>query len=176
MRVTKLAKALAMVTIQDLAPEHFELVARWLSKPEINRWLAAEWRNRAVSSTLIAIAARNRRNRLFLVRYNAQPCGLVALADITAADKTAMMWYVLGEGELSGRGITSEAVIQLTRFCFAEVGLSSVYAWTVEDNMASRRVLQKAGLREAGRIRCAASSAGRQVDRIYFDLIASEVR
>jgi len=163
-----------MVTIQDLTPEHFGLVARWLSKPEINRWLAAEWRNRVVSSTLIAIATRNRKNRLFLVHYDAQPCGLVALANTN--DKTAMVCYVLGEEEFSGRGITSEAVTQLTRFCFREMGLASVYAWIMEDNAASRSVLQKAGLREAGRIRCAASSGGRQVDRIYFDLIASEVR
>jgi RimJ/RimL family protein N-acetyltransferase len=46
----------------------------------------------------------------------------------------------------------------------------------MEDNAGSKRVLQKAGLREAGRIRSAASSGGHQVDRIYFDLIASEVR
>ena len=87
-----------------------------------------------------------------------------------------MVWYVLGEEKLSGRGIASEAVTQLTRFCFREIGLASVYAWITEDNLASRGVLQKVGFREAGRIRCAASSAGRQVDRIYFDLVASEVR
>jgi hypothetical protein len=76
-----------MLTIHDLTHEHFELVARWLAKPEINRWLTAEWRNRVVSSTLVAIATRNRKNRFFLVRYNAQPCGLVALTDTNAADK-----------------------------------------------------------------------------------------
>jgi hypothetical protein len=44
----------------------------------------------------------------------------------------------------------------------------------MEDNMASRSVLQKAGLHEAGRIRCATSSAGRQVDRIYLDLMQAK--
>lgn len=165
-----------MITIQDLTPEHFRLVARWLSKPEINRWLTAEWRNQAVTSTIIAIAVRSRRNRLFLVCCDAQPCGLVALANTNATDKTAMLWYVLGEQGLSGRGITSEAVTQLTRLCFCQMGLSSVYAWIMEDNVASKRVLQNAGLREVGRVRRAVSSGGRQVDRIYFDLIASEVR
>jgi len=165
-----------MVTIQALTPEHFGLVARWLSKREINRWLTPEWRNRAVNTALIAVAVRNRRNRLFLVRCVSEPCGLVALANIEEADKTGMVWYVLGEQKLSARGIISEAVTQLTRLCFCQMGLASIYAWIMEDNIASLRVLQKAGLREAGRIRCAASSAGRQVDRIYFDLIASEVR
>ena len=113
---------------------------------------------------------------MFLVRCDAQPCGLVALANTNAADKTAMVWYVLGEQTLSGRGITSEAVTQLTRLCFCQMEFSSLYAWIMEDNLASKRVLQKAGLREVGRIRRAVSSEGRQVDRIYFDLISSEVR
>jgi RimJ/RimL family protein N-acetyltransferase len=165
-----------MVTIQKLTAGDFELVARWLSKPEINRWLTAEWRDSAVNGTVIAIAVRNRSNRLFLVRCDGQACGLVALANIDAADKTAMVWYALGEQKLSNRGIISEAVTQLTRLCFREMELASIYAWIMEDNGASNRVLQKAGLREAGRIRRAASSGGRQVDRIYFDLIASEVR
>ena len=165
-----------MITIQGLTPEHFGLVARLLSKPEINRWLTAEWRNPAVNATLIAIAVRDRQNRLFLVRCGGEPCGLVALANINAADNTATVWYVLGEQTLSGRGIISEAVTQLTRLCFGHMGLASIYAWIMEDNAASQRVLQKAGFREAGRIRRAASSGGHQVDRIYFDLIASEVR
>jgi RimJ/RimL family protein N-acetyltransferase len=121
-----------MVTIHDLTPEHFGLVARWLAKPEINRWLTAEWRNPAVSAMLIAIAVRNRKNRLFLVRCDSEPCGLVALPNINAPDNTAAVWYVLGEQTLSGRGIISEAVIQLTRLCFGKMGLASIYAWIMK--------------------------------------------
>jgi len=165
-----------VTTIEELIPDYFEQVARWLSKAEINRWLAAEWRDRVVNPTLVAMAVRNRKNRLFLVRYNGQPCGLSALADIDMADKTAMVWYVLGEQNLSGRGITSDAVGQLARLSFGQIGLASVYAWIMQDNTASQRVLHRVGFREAGRIRCAASSAGHQVDRVYFDLIAREVQ
>jgi len=165
-----------VTTIEELIPDYFELVARWLSKAEINRWLTSEWRDRVVNAALIAMAARNRKNRLFLVRYNGQPCGLSALAGIDMADKTAMVWYVLGQQNLSGRGIISDAVGQLARLSFGQIGLASVYAWIMQDNTASQRVLQKAGFREVGRIRRAASSAGHQVDRVYFDLIAREVQ
>ena len=164
------------ITIEELIPAHFERVAAWLAKAEISRWLTGEWRNRVVNATLISSVVRNRKNRLFLVRYDGQLCGLIALADIDPSDKTAMVWYVLGEQTLSGRGITSHAIKQLMHLCFDEMRLASVYAWIMEDNAASQRVLQKAGFREAGRIRRAASSGGHQVDRIYFDLIASEVR
>jgi RimJ/RimL family protein N-acetyltransferase len=163
-----------VTTIQELRPNDLGLVAAWLSRNEVNRWLTPEWRNRVVSTTFVAIALRDSKNRFFLVHCGGKPCGLVALADIDFADATAMVWYVLGDSAFSKRGIASEAVKQLVRKSFHELKLQSLYAWIMDDNTASARVLQKVGFREAGRIRRATSSNGRQVDRIYFDLIASE--
>jgi RimJ/RimL family protein N-acetyltransferase len=163
-----------VTTIEELQPADLGLVAAWLSRNEIKRWLTAEWRNRVVSTTLLAIALRNPKNRLFLVRCNGQACGLVALADIDLADATAMVWYLLGEPGFARNGIASEAVKQLVRKSFQELKLQSLYAWIMEDNVASAKLLHKVGFREVGRIRQAASSNGRQVDRVYFDHIAAE--
>ena len=71
-----------MVTIEELAPADFDVVARWLARPEINQWLSGEWRTCEASPSLVAIAVRNRRNRLYLVRHDTLPCGLVALGEI----------------------------------------------------------------------------------------------
>lgn len=163
-----------MTTIEDLAPAHFETVAAWLARPEINRWLTGEWRGRDVTASTIAIAVRNKRNRIFLVRHDAQPAGLVALSEIDVHDRIANVWYVLGEAGFGGRGITSEAVRQLARSGFESLGLRALHAWIMEDNVASRRVLEKAGFREAGRLRRAAASLDRQVDRVYFDLLPDD--
>ena len=163
-----------VTTIEQLQADDLSLVATWLSRNEINRWLTAEWRNRVASTTLLAIAMRNPKNRLFLIRCNGQACGLVALADIDVADATGMIWYVLGEPGFARNGIASEAVRQLVRKSFQELKLQSLYAWIMEDNAASANLLHNVGFREAGRIRQAASSNGCQVDRIYFDLIAAE--
>jgi RimJ/RimL family protein N-acetyltransferase len=164
-----------MTTLEPLLPDQFELVARWLSKPAINRWLTPDWRNKEASSSMLAIASRNRRNRLFLVRYNQEPCGLAALADIETADRTAMVWYLLGEETLAGRGITSAAVRQLARIAFEELELASIYAWTMDDNVASQRVLGHAGFQIAGCLRNSVRSEERQLNRIYFDLIPGEI-
>ena len=163
-----------MVTIETLKPDHFDLVARWLSNRDLNRWLSAEWRKSELKPATIAITVRNQRNRLFLVRKDSEACGIVGFAEIDLADRTAMLWYVLGETRLSGQGIISEAIRQLARTGFAEMGLASIYAWIMEENIASRKVLQKASFREAGRLRRTASLDGRQIDRLYFDLIGSE--
>ena len=158
-----------MITIEELSPNDFDLVASWLSRPENNRWLTAEWRGRQVNATVLAMVTRNRRNQLFLVRNGGNPCGLVALADIDTVDRVAMVWYVLGDRTLGGKGITSEAVRQATAHAFAKLNLECVYAWIMEDNVASGKVLAKAGYREAGRLRAATRSGDKQVARVYFD-------
>lgn len=160
-----------MTTIEPLLPEQFDQVAGWLSRPEINKWLSGEWRDRPATSSILAITVRNRRNQLYLVRSESVSCGLVGLAEIDLADRIAMVWYLLGDERLKGRGIISEAVRQLARLAFEDLSLSSLHAWIMEDNIASRRVLEKSGFRECGRFRNAACLSGRQVDRIYFDLL-----
>ncbi len=164
-----------MTTIEELTQPHFDLVAGWLSNREINRWLTAEWRDKVATAVLMAVMLRNKKNRVFLVRWNDQPVGLTALADIDIADATAMVWYFLGDSTLAGKGIVSSAVTQMAKKCFQELKLKSLYAWAMADNLASARVLQKAGFQKAGKLRQAACSNGEQVDRIYFDLLASEV-
>jgi RimJ/RimL family protein N-acetyltransferase len=163
-----------MTTIEDLTQPYFDLVASWLSNREINRWLTAEWRDKVATAVLVAVMIRNKKNRVFLVRWNGVPVGLAALADIDSADATAMVWYLLGDPAYSRRGIVSSAVAQMACKCFKEIKLASLYAWVMEDNVASTRVLQKVGFREAGRLRQAACSDGRRVDRVYFDLLAIE--
>ena len=160
-----------MITIELLQPDHFEEVAGWLRQPEINKWLSSEWRNHEATASILAITVRNRRNKLYLVRHESVACGLVAFGEIDPADRLAMIWYLLGDQQLKGRGIISEAVRQLARLAFSELSLASLHAWIMEDNVASRRVLEKSGFHECGRFRKAACSDGRQVDRIYFDLV-----
>ncbi len=62
------------------------------------------------------------------------------------------------QGELSfwitvnnwGRGFMSEAVQEVVRYAFAEVGLNRLYAYHMTRNPSSGRVLQKNGFRQEG--------------------------
>lgn len=164
-----------MIRIEPLTPDHFATVAGWLSKPELNEWLTSEWRDRTIDPMLIGVAVRNKRNRLFLVRSDDVPCGLVALADWDPIDKIAMVWYALGDPGGGGRGVITEAVRELVRTAFDTLGIESLHAWIMEDNARSRRVLEKNGFRETGRLRLAAVHQGRRLDRIYFDLVRQDL-
>ena len=159
-----------MTVIEPLAAEHFATAAQWLSKPEINQWLSGEWRDRIVDPLLIGIAVRNKRSRIFLIRCDGQPCGLVALADWDSADGIAMVWGIIGKPAYGGRGVFTEALRQLIEIAFRELHIEALHAWFMEDNPRSRRIVEKLGFHEQGRLRSAACRNGRRVDRIYFDL------
>lgn len=162
--------------LERLAPAEYALAARWLSNPSINRWLTSEWRGRAVDTMTIGILVRDRRNLVYLVRHEDTPCGLAALSEIDTVDRVAMVWYLLGEPQYARQGLTARAVDQLVAIAFEELQLASLYAWIMADNTPSRRVLERCGFREAGRIRTATCSGGKQLDRVYFDLVSADAR
>lgn len=163
-----------MTSLAEVRPEHFDLIGQWLDQPSVNQWLNSEWRRGQPSRALLPIVLRNQKNRLYLVKHDDSPCGIAALGDIDAIDKTGMVWYLLGDSGLSGRGITTQAVRLLVDRAFNELGLVSLYAWAMDNNIASQRVLSKAGFKESGRIRKSAAFNGTQVDRIFFDLVNSD--
>ncbi|MEM1219231.1 MAG: GNAT family N-acetyltransferase [Bacteroidota bacterium] len=68
---------------------------------------------------------------------------------ILEKNKLGEIGYWLGE-EFWGQGLTSEAVAAITTFAFTEIGLTSLTATTNQDNLASMRVLEKAGFQQIG--------------------------
>jgi RimJ/RimL family protein N-acetyltransferase len=163
-----------VIAIEPLTAADAPAVARWLSVPAINEWLTADWRGRTVDASLLGIAMRNKRNRLFLVRDGGAACGLVALADWEPADRVAMVWYALGETNLGGKGVITTALKQLVALAFRDLEIESLYAYIRADNERSRRVLEKCGFREVGRMRAAVRKGGEQLDRVYFDLVRGD--
>jgi RimJ/RimL family protein N-acetyltransferase len=53
-----------------------------------------------------------------------------------------------------GRGYATEVCKRLLQFAFQEVSLNEVVASVDEDNVASKKVLEKSGLLDRGRMRC----------------------
>ena len=162
------------VTIEPLAAEHFDAVVQWLEPRETHRFLVSAWRGGKITTRHLAVAARNQTSLLYLIRQGLEPCGLVGLSDIDRDDACGMVWYLVGRRDLSGRGIATKAVDLICRVGFGQLGLRCIYAWVMEPNVGSIRVLEKNDFREFGRMRQAATCDGHAVDRVYFDRIAPQ--
>lgn len=160
-----------MIELSPLSVDDFELASGWLSDPDINTWLNSAMRGKDINPRILAMLVRSSSNALYLVRHDGDACGLVGFSDIDEGDRIANVWYLLGDVSKAGKGVTTSAVTAGLTVAKDELELHAVYAWIIEDNVPSRRVLEKVGFREMGRMRSATLSSGRRVDRVYFDFV-----
>lgn len=129
--------------------------ACWAGDPEVTRYLtfrphetAAESR-KWIEETADAWADGSRSSWVILRAADRELIGGIALSP---EGLMAHVGYVLGRSEW-GRGYATEALAALVEVAFADPGLYRFYAYCHVDNLASARVLEKAGLEREGRLR-----------------------
>ena len=85
---------------------------------------------------------------------------------------SAEIGYWLGE-VFWGRGIMSEALAAVTAHSIRTHGLTRVYALPFDGNVASIRVLEKAGYVCEGRMRRSAIKDGRVIDQLLYAYVVT---
>lgn len=163
------------VSVWPLEADDLEIAARWLAEDRNGRWLDF---GTVTAPSPLALRVMAGRDAHSIFVYGPpdehRPVGLVALGNIQPRFGTAEAWCVLGEKEYGPRDLTVRAAAFLLEHAFGTEGLTCVYAWTAEVNRGGRRLLQRLGFREAGRLRSSHRIDGRTCDRIWFDLLADE--
>lgn len=87
--------------------------------------------------------------------------------------QTAELGYYIAE-EYWGRGIMTEAVIQICQYVFGRSDILRIYAEPFAHNAASCRVLEKAGFQCEGILRSNAVKNGEIVDMKMYSLLKTE--
>ncbi len=162
--------------LQTIRPPQIELVAGWLAQKENYQWLDFGNGHQVLTPVTLALMLQREIHlfRTFDSEHGKGPIGLVAFSDIDPRSDNATLWYVLGDKRYQGQGHTSRAVSRLLTLGFSELKLHAVKAWTVAENVASQRVLQRNHFQLIGRQRQCHELDGRLCDRLWFDLLASE--
>ena len=86
---------------------------------------------------------------------------------------TAELGYFIGE-RYWNRGIMTEAVKQMVAYSFANFPLQKIYATPFDFNVASHKVLQKAGFGREAILKQAAIKNGKIIDLHYYSLIKKD--
>lgn len=87
--------------------------------------------------------------------------------------QTAELGYYIAE-EYWGKGITTEAVKQICGYVFDKSDIIRIYAEPFAYNMASCRVLEKAGFQYEGTLRSNAVKNGKVIDMKMYSLLKKE--
>lgn len=85
----------------------------------------------------------------------------------------AKVGYWVAHGR-DGKGLATQAVGDVVAFAFAQAGLHRLEAWTLVDNVASQRVLEKNGFTRFGLAKALLLIDGEWRDHILFERVADE--
>ncbi|MGH2585073.1 MAG: GNAT family N-acetyltransferase [Dehalococcoidia bacterium] len=107
-------------------------------------------------------------------RTTLRPLGISGLRDIDHAHGTAEFVIFIGERELWRRGYGTEATRLVLDYGFTALGLHSILLRVYDFNVRGIQAYTRAGFREVGRWRQAHRLAGRVVDVVFMDCLASE--
>ena len=83
---------------------------------------------------------------------------------------SAEVGYWLGES-CWNRGVVTEALALFTRYAFAELGLLRLFALPFADNIASIRVLEKAGYSAEGVLRSSSVKFGKPRNQAIYAIV-----
>ncbi len=89
------------------------------------------------------------------------------------ADNVQLGYWV--KREARGRGVATRALILLSRWAFAELGVARVQLLTEPENRASQRVAEKAGFRREALLRSYVELKGTRRDVYMYALLGEEL-
>ena len=162
--------------IRKLEKADTELVCRWLTAPENSQWFDFGNATPQVQDARLLLARSSTLARVFTADDSGEPIGVVALVAIHSAFKTATLLAALGDKRHERQGHTVQALYELMREGFTTLGLNSIHVWIAAPNQYSLRMARKLGFTKIGTQRACHVVAGKTVDRIWFDILPSELR
>jgi RimJ/RimL family protein N-acetyltransferase len=112
----------------------------------------------------------------FAIEVDGQAVGGIGFIPGTDVERiSAEVGYWLGQ-DYWGRGIVTAALVAVSAFAFSEFDLHRLFALPFAENVASRRVLEKAGYELEAILRSSAIKDGRILDQALYGMTRTNAR
>lgn len=161
-------------------PEDAAAVWPWFRLPEVQEWTTTlsptleehqRWWDEALDSCLVGVLGDEIVASGKLERQD--PWSQADMTDRAAGQQAEIGWVL--DPAVHGRGLGTEFAAALLGLAFDGLGVRRVEAGCFADNLASRRVMEKIGLRLEGHFREESlHRSGRWLDGMSYALLASE--
>lgn len=167
------------VSLREFEPSDLEAVHRYASDDRVVRFLTWGPNTRQDTERFLqqamtsATSAPRHTYELAVIRNDTGELIGGARLGVDPAHRRGEIGYVLRRDQW-GRGYGTEAASLLLRLGFAELKLHRIYATCAPDNAASRRVLEKVGMRLEGHLRHHFLVRGRWRDALLYAILEDE--
>jgi RimJ/RimL family protein N-acetyltransferase len=162
-----------VVALRPLDERDAPTVQRALEDAEIGRWFD----NSAVSVREVVERSSGRWERSeaaeFAILDSGRCMGSIWL-DIGPSGRSTVGYWLLPEAR--GKGLTTRALLLVTRWAFAELGVQRVGLLADPRNAASVSVAERAGFTREGVLRSWANVNGERVDHVSYSLLPADLR
>ena len=170
----------AQITLREFQDGDVDAVTAWVSDPAVTRFMTWDPGDRARAAAWLrqveADATALPRTSWELAAVEVATGLVVGAGRLTVRDaqhRCGDIGYVLRRDRW-GRGLGSEVARQLVERGFERVGLHRIEATCDVENVASARVLEKAGLRLEGRLRERYQIRGEWRDSLLYAALARD--
>lgn len=161
------------LTLRTVQPEDYEFIARHLNNPTARHEGFQDLRTPFYEDDIAAIVEEQDDYHMFLACREGDPVGSAFLLDIDFDGRKAELGYWIVPEE-QGNGYATEAAQLCLIHGFDELGLHKIWARTVAENEASKRILEKLGFKQEGILREQWYGFEDYVDECRFGLLESE--
>ena len=172
------------LTIRPATADDADAMFEIRSRPEVGEWLPilptdrAAWAERFVEPDRLAttLAVELDGEVIGDLYLNVtDPWAQAEVADRARNSQAEIGWVLAPEH--AGRGLATEGAHELLRMCFEDLGLRRVVALSFADNTASRRIMEKVGMRqEEHAVRESLHRSGKWLDGVGYAILVDEWR
>lgn len=162
--------------LKKFCPQWAWIVTQWLIESKKKESIRIGMNDQELDPLTFRHMCNDPCNRFYLIfeEEQRQPVGIVALSEINIHSKTARLWYVMASVNPVDIKYLSEAMHQMAVIAFNELGLESIYAWTLNTDAISKQVLVNNRFNFIGRRRQCHPIDGKLYDRLLYDIIAED--
>lgn len=163
------------VTIRKFEKRDIPRKVEWINNPENNRFLHYDIPLEIDKTEMWYEKNSEKEDRYdAVIEADEVPCGTIGLLSIDRKNSKAEYYIAMGETELKGKGVATEASRLILDYAFRVLGLNRVYLFTETENIAAQRLFTKIGFIREGCIRNDIVSHGKFVDRYAYGILKKE--
>ncbi|MBI3161254.1 MAG: GNAT family N-acetyltransferase [Chloroflexi bacterium] len=168
------------IRLRAVEREDVKIFYEWVNDPEVTRGLALFLPMSMTDEMnwFDSLAKRDQKEKPLAIEMrkgrNWRLIGNCGVFDFDAVNSSAELGIMIGEKNEWNKGYGTEAMLLLAGHCFETLNLNRVSLRVYSENERAKRVYEKAGFKEEGRLREAVYKRGKYDDVLIMSILRSE--
>lgn len=165
------------ITIRKFEKKDINNKIRWINDSKNNKYLHYDLPLEYDRTLKWFEKNFNNKNRFdAVIEFNNMPVGLIGLLDIDEKNLKAEYYVVVGEINLKGKGIATEATRLLLEYAFNKLNLNKIYLFTEEENLIAQKCFERVGFKKEGLLKEDLFYNNKKVNRYIYGICKGDYK